>query len=305
MCFCCYTGDMKSSQTENILTPKGEQIHYLSNDLPYYVTRTYGNKPHTFGVIHWHQDIEISIVIKGTLTLNAAARKYTVPEGYGILINSKQLHGGNGSEGCDFICVRLHPLMLCLNNMIETEYVAPILNNPKAAVIFLDPSVSWQRVIMDDAREIYMFQAAETEGLPLLIEKYFFDIWYTLYTAIPLDKESLQHKRESAHMTCLRSMIGYIQKNYASDIRLNDIAAAGIVSISTCIEIFQQYVHETPVSYLISYRLNKAASLLYETDLSVTEIVRKCGFHDASYFSLKFKEKFGCTPLKYRKRSRE
>lgn len=52
--------------------------------------------------------------------------------------------------------------------------------------------------------------------------------------------------------------------------------------------------------YLIRVRLTKAASLLQNTSLSVSEIAKACGFCDCAYFSGCFKRAFRASPSKFR-----
>ena len=58
---------------------------------------------------------------------------------------------------------------------------------------------------------------------------------------------------------------------------------------------------QSPVEYIRSFRLKKAAQLLLETSYSVSEVSDMTGFGTQKYFSRCFKEQFEITPLKYRK----
>ncbi len=55
----------------------------------------------------------------------------------------------------------------------------------------------------------------------------------------------------------------------------------------------------SPIDFLRSYRLRKAAEMLQEGSLSLTEISDKTGFSSYSYFSKSFKKHFGVTPKEY------
>lgn len=64
--------------------------------------------------------------------------------------------------------------------------------------------------------------------------------------------------------------------------------------------IFYQIYRTTPVSFLISLRLNKGKELLTYSRLSIAEIAAKCGFSSTYYFSKKFKQATNMTPSEYR-----
>ena len=58
----------------------------------------------------------------------------------------------------------------------------------------------------------------------------------------------------------------------------------------------------TPVEYIRNYRLQKACYLLAESEDAITQIAYSCGLGSSSYFGKTFREKFGCSPLEYRRR---
>jgi two-component system response regulator YesN len=54
--------------------------------------------------------------------------------------------------------------------------------------------------------------------------------------------------------------------------------------------------------YLTSLRIGKAASLLRNTNLPVTEISLQCGFKEANYFSKFFRKYMNESPLDFRQK---
>ena len=63
----------------------------------------------------------------------------------------------------------------------------------------------------------------------------------------------------------------------------------------------KEFTGMSPNTYLQTERLKKAAELLIEGDLNVTEISYKVGFQSPTYFYKCFKEKYGVPPSKYGK----
>ena len=63
---------------------------------------------------------------------------------------------------------------------------------------------------------------------------------------------------------------------------------------------FKNMTKKSPVEYLNSYRVERAARKLLNSDLSVTDIAFSCGFNDLSYFIKTFKAEKGVTPAKFR-----
>lgn len=288
--------------TNNILTDKSEQIHYQDSNIPYYIMRTMGKVSHTNGVMHWHQDIELSICIHNVLKMEVGKTHYDCKEGDGLFVNSKVIHGGYNIH-VDHISIRLNPILLCTNEYMERNFVLPVINNPELKSLYLSKDVDWQKKIIDLATELYMFDSQKAEGMPLLIERYFFEIWYLLYVNMPKQKKLA--KPESIHMSQLKDMMGFIQENYEQKIKLKDIAQSGNVSESTCNAIFTSLMHVSPITYLLSYRLSVSQTLLRITNDPITEVAEKTGFNGASYFTEQFRNAFGMTPREYRKKSRD
>ena len=57
----------------------------------------------------------------------------------------------------------------------------------------------------------------------------------------------------------------------------------------------------TPYHYLVKIRLDAAASLLGDTDLSVLDIALSCGYGSAAHFTAAFHKRFFQTPSVYRR----
>jgi AraC-like DNA-binding protein len=58
-------------------------------------------------------------------------------------------------------------------------------------------------------------------------------------------------------------------------------------------------MQQSPVAFIRSIRLHRAADMLLRGDLSVTEISERTGFGSTSYFSKCFQKEFGCKPSEY------
>ena len=62
---------------------------------------------------------------------------------------------------------------------------------------------------------------------------------------------------------------------------------------------FQSILGQTPSVFIRSIRLKRAAQLLSDSGLNVTEIAYMTGFSSLKYFDRYFKEEFGVTPTQY------
>jgi transcriptional regulator GlxA family with amidase domain len=98
----------------------------------------------------------------------------------------------------------------------------------------------------------------------------------------------------------LRSMIAYINQHYPEKITLAEIAKTAGVSEREATRCFKKSIGQSPMEYLIKYRLNQSKKLLLETDMTITRICQQCGFSDSAYFGKAFRKSYGMTPSEYR-----
>lgn len=102
------------------------------------------------------------------------------------------------------------------------------------------------------------------------------------------------------HISQLQIMMQYIHTNYGDNIKLDDIAGAVYISKNSALQIFRKGINISPISYLIQYRLARAAELLLSTDKTVASIATETGFDNVGYFCRKFKEKYCISAKEYR-----
>ncbi|MDR1986563.1 MAG: helix-turn-helix domain-containing protein [Treponema sp.] len=102
------------------------------------------------------------------------------------------------------------------------------------------------------------------------------------------------------HASALRKAERFIWENYTRKLCLQEVADASGLSAPYFSTIFKEEMGENLSSYLNRLRVEKAALLLTETDLSLNEIAGTCGFEEQSWFSKIFKSYTGINPRKYR-----
>ena len=103
------------------------------------------------------------------------------------------------------------------------------------------------------------------------------------------------------HTMVLRKAERFIRENYARKISLREIADASGLSAPYFSTIFKEEMGENLSSYLNRLRVEKACSMLRETNNPINGISANCGFDDQGWFSKIFKIYTGVSPCKYRK----
>lgn len=117
---------------------------------------------------------------------------------------------------------------------------------------------------------------------------------------------SAQRAEKNADTLRIERMLQYIHGSYAEPVTLAGIAGAAGLSERECLRCFHRTIGDSPVQYLLKYRLMQGASLLRSAPAAgIAEISAACGFDDPSYFSKQFRRFYQCTPREYRNAARE
>lgn len=98
-------------------------------------------------------------------------------------------------------------------------------------------------------------------------------------------------------------MLTFIKRHFGEELSVRDIADSASISESECLRCFRKILDTSPIAYLKTYRLQRAAELLETTSRKVSDIAAQCGFGEMSYFAKSFREIYRCTPSQYRSRT--
>ncbi|WP_435840024.1 helix-turn-helix domain-containing protein [Streptomyces chilikensis] len=100
----------------------------------------------------------------------------------------------------------------------------------------------------------------------------------------------------------LRRARDTMDRDYAEPLDVPALAAVALMSPGHFSRSFRAAFGETPYSYLMTRRVERAKALLRRGDLSVTEVCFAVGCTSLGSFSSRFTELVGETPSAYRAR---
>ena len=284
-----------------------EKVRYDSSRFPLYIARgDLLSFPHLSAPCHWHEDLELICVQSGRMDYNVDGEITCLQAGEGIFVNSRHLHYGFSHEGkdCSYLCILLQPMLLQLNDYVETSFLSPLLQNESFPIAHLRPAVSWQREILELTERVYQTYQTQVPGFELDLLSSFYRILALLCRNMPAQQHSAVHPARQRALRRIKAMVSYMEENLADGVQLAAVAAAADVSISTCSHLFRRYLHRTPMEYLSSLRLDRGCRWLLETDMPMTDIASELGFSSPSYFAECFRKAYGCPPSEYRRRHR-
>ena len=98
----------------------------------------------------------------------------------------------------------------------------------------------------------------------------------------------------------IKEALTFIEDNYHRDVSVEEIAAFCGLNRSYFGKVFRETMGESPQTFLLHYRMAKAAQLLKETRLSVGEIAQQVSYDNQLHFSRAFKNVHGISPREYR-----
>lgn len=101
----------------------------------------------------------------------------------------------------------------------------------------------------------------------------------------------------------LEKSIEFIENNYPNNIKINDIANYIGINRSYLTHIFKKNIDMSPQDFLLNYKIDKACTLLQNTDLSIKVVAKSIGYSDPLTFSKIFKKLKGESPKSFREMS--
>lgn len=97
--------------------------------------------------------------------------------------------------------------------------------------------------------------------------------------------------------------VRYVDDNMnRPDLSVEELAAELGMSRVHLYKRLKQITGKTPIEFIRVLRLKRAAQLLRESQLNISEIAYRCGFNNPKYFSRYFKEEFGVLPSVYQEK---
>lgn len=253
---------------------------------------------------HWHREVEFVTVSKGTVNCLIGQNRICLEKGWGIFINSGTIHRFETDDGGIMPNIVFAPELIATErSLIHDTYILPVLSSGPAYQI-LDPNISWQNTILMLLDKIYDKQEQNGDSLsPLNTLLLTTELWKYLFQNINIETVPSNGVKSALNSSRLQIMLQFIHEHYAENIGLEDIANTANISKSSTLETFRQGIGQSPVSYLIEYRLIQAAILLKNTRKTIINISLVTGFSSAAYFCRKFKYHYKMTPAEYRKQT--
>ena len=282
-------------QDENAI----ESIDGLTYDFPYTM---HERDLSSFTVPwHWHEELEFDYAYKGSVLIETVNGAYTIHQGEAYFINTNVMNTKRKAPGSGITIEHahlFHPLLLAghYKSVFETKYMNPILKNLSLEVLIIREDSQSGRGFLKSL--FALTKLSKSPGSEFEIRSLLSQAWKYLMEEIETQKIRLQPLYVQDRS---KDMLSYIHKHYQEKLSIADLASYVGVSEKECIRSFKNVFHQTPMDYLIHYRIEQAKRLLRETEEPITNIAFMTGFQSSAYFTKTFRKLQEMTPKEFRR----
>lgn len=232
-------------------------------------------------VPHLHSDIEIISIFGGSATVTADGYSYNVSQGDFIIIFPNVVHSYSLEKNVD-----VGKFIFSIDSMPELSSIFKD-KHPKSPVIKSDKTASLIPLSKEILNSFKTSSSAVKKAYLLLLAGKLLEL---------CEFEELKNSND----TIVLKIFDYCKKNYKSDITLDSVAKALFVSKSYVSHIFCCKLKINFRNYINTLRVNKAASLLRQNNISATEAAQQSGFGSIRTFNRAFLKYMGVTPKEYK-----
>mgnify|MGYP000609324752 FL=1 len=251
---------------------------------------------------HWHPEIEITYVQKGTMCYKVNHMVYHLKEGDIVFNNSGALHSGTmeNQKDCAYIPVTFDSRLIYgfFQSTVNSKYVDPVIQDSILPAICIDQSEPWHKPFREYLLRIIDLDEKKPDFYELDITICLQSMWRLLLEHITYEPQA--SRENSLEYDRIKKILSYIEENYQNKITLNDIAGHIHLCESECTRLFKRHMNTTLFAFLQEYRIERSLEFL-QADQPVSAVADKAGFSDPNYYSKVFAKIKGCSPREYRK----
>lgn len=261
----------------------------------------YDKIPHFYGTYHTHEEIQLTLIIKGYGTAYIGDKILHFTEGEIYLLGQNLPHVFK-----DDITEKNEDVESISIFFLPTFMGEGFLSLPESRSISKLISTTGRGIKISDSlnKEItkFIWQINDTIGLTRLTT-----LIHTLELIAHDNISNLiaspgYHKpKRTVDGQKINDVFDYMMANYNREIKLDEVADVAHMSSTAFCRYFKHHTRKTYSRYLNEIRIGHACKLLVDKSFSVSEVCYKCGFNNISNFNRQFKKITGFTPTEYHK----
>jgi len=236
---------------------------------------------------HYHNDIEIFLVTKGTAVIGINTETIELREGDAAYIAGGDIHYYSATpDGCDSL------MLIISSDLLDFE-----IKNELESVIVRKGVIADIKSLM---QAVFRENTDKKNGYELFCKNYI----GLIASGILREKERLLPVDKPAghriSMKRFRNVLEYIDNNCENPITLEEISELMHYSRWYFSKIFKRLTGTSFIKYINQQRIDRAKQMIKETDMNITNISVACGFESIRTFNREFKAICKKTPKEYR-----
>ena len=249
---------------------------------------------------HWHREVELIYVTKGTISLGIDDVPYKLSEGEIAFIGGGLIHYVLASPGSERFVYQFDLSYFTAGNKENLD-----LQKLFAEVLPISPQ--WEREDEATVRRLLEAMNLESEkqetGYQFALRAELFQLITLLLRNVPKQAKQSKKIKKLATQDVLEKLdviFSYVEAHYQEELTLQNIAEVSGYSSFYFTKFFKKNTGKTFLTFLNEYRIDKAKWLLINSDLPVSEIITQTGFESDKTFYRLFKSSMAMAPLEYR-----
>ncbi len=251
-----------------------------------------------------HEHFEMVYVKKGNAVFEIEGSSAQIGPNDIIIIKPFQTHKLKvvSRSGCEFsvLCFRFENRIDKRYSGISLEdFINFVKGRESGAFITLKVNHKNDIVILLD--KIVKERKSKELGSDFLSYLLIMELFVHISRALKMEWENSIMNKSPKLKELINAAVKYIQNNFERNISLSDIASYVFLSPGYFTRAFKEVTNETPITFLLKVRVDRAKDLLIETGKKARDIALDVGFSNQQRFNEAFKKYAGMTPLQYRK----
>lgn len=249
---------------------------------------------------HKHEHFEIGYVLRGTALHRIGGQEYRLRQGDLFLIDKGISHRYVEGERFELINLCFYPEIIdrsffsvkSVNNMAASSlfHFAPDISQDYSRIVLHDTDGRILSVLEDISREM----EEKSNGYRAIVRG------HLIRLLVYFLREAGQQEAKNLSPT-VNAILRNLSTRYMENVSVSDLSDDDYYSLNYLGKKFKEEMGVPFKTYLQNYRLQKATALLTTTDYTVEEIAAAVGYQNAPFFYKLFRERYGTTPLHYRK----
>lgn len=246
--------------------------------------------------LHWHNNLEFDLVLKGRIKGKINGRQTDVPEGEFFFVNSGDLHETDAED---------KNLMSAVTVLLSYDLLKEYCPDADAYYFDFSGNEEARKKVKDLILECAGLYEEREEFFELEISIVLRKICGVLLKECRKKRQENYSRYEQKSRQNIKKAIDFMEKNYTEEISLKSAAAEIGMAPTYFSRFIRKTTNETFYSYLTKIRLYHAYAELVDSDASITEIAMNNGFLNVKSFIEAFKKAYRVTPSKYRRQLKE